>query len=84
MVTAAVLTVEIVTEPAGAMVMFPAVPPDAAEVFSADAVGFETVRSSAKPTLENTVATAPDNKTLRIFKVTPAIPLPEEAIVSAS
>jgi hypothetical protein len=58
-----VLAVEIVTEPAGAMVMFPAVPPDAVEVLSAAVVAAETVRSSAKLGAENAAAIALDNNT---------------------
>lgn len=80
-VIAGVLAVEIVTEPAGVMVMFPGVPPDAAEVLSAPVVAADTVRSSAKLGAENAAAMALDNNTWRIFKINPLQPLfgPEPA-----
>jgi hypothetical protein len=59
----AALSVEIVTEPAGAMVMFPGVPPDAAEVVSADVVAPDTVRSSADPGVANATAIALERNT---------------------
>ena len=68
---AAVLAVEIVTEPDGVTVMFPALPPDAADVLSADVVAPETERSSAKLGAENAAAMALDNNTRRIFKISP-------------
>jgi hypothetical protein len=84
MVIAAVLAVPMVTEPAGAIVIFPGVPFSGAEVFSADEVEPETVRSSAEPAVENVAAIAPDNNTCRIFKISPSISPTWEAIVSAS
>jgi len=76
MVIAAALAVEIVTEPVGVTVMFPAVPPDAADVVSAEFVAAETTRSSAELGVENATAMALDNNTWRIFKITPVITSP--------
>jgi hypothetical protein len=74
-VTAATFVPDVVTEPPVAMVIFPAVPPDAAEVLSSVVVAPETVRSSAELGIEKPAAIAPDNSTWRNFKiVSPATP----------
>jgi len=66
-----VVVVEIVTEPVGVMLMLPALPPDAAEVVSADVVAADTVRSVAELGVETAAAMALDKSTLRIFKISP-------------
>lgn len=74
-VTAAAFVPEVVTEPPVAMVMFPGVPPDAADVLSALVVAPVTVRSSAELGIANPAAMALDNSTWRNFKiVSPATP----------
>jgi hypothetical protein len=60
---AATFVPDVVTEPEDVMVMFPAVPPDAADVFSSVVDAVETVRSSAELGSENPTAIAPDNST---------------------